>query len=220
MPRRDAGSALPPAAPSSGTPATWGHVPSSTAKAYPAEPWRPTRAQVAAAENATVRDVIAPGLRMLFVGINPGLYSGAVGHHFARPGNRFWRTLHAAGVTDRVLSPFEERELLEIGAGITNLVERATATADRLTGRELREGSQLLEAKVGRYRPRTVAFLGLTAYRTAFGRRDAEVGPQAEKLSRAGVWLLPNPSGINAHYQVPELAQLFRAAWLASEKPG
>jgi TDG/mug DNA glycosylase family protein len=182
----------------------------------PEQPWRPTREQIAAAEGATVPDVIGPGLRMLFVGINPGLYSGAVGHHFARPGNRFWRVLHAAGITDRVLSPFEEAELLGIGAGITNLVERATATADRLEPQELRDGGRRLEAKVARFRPGAVAFLGLTAYRTAFERPAAAVGSQPERLSGSPIWLLPNPSGLNAHYQVPDLAKLFRAAWSAS----
>jgi len=184
------------------------------------EPWRPTRDQIAAAENARVPDVIAPGLRLLFCGINPGLYSGAVGHHFARPGNRFWPVLHAAGITDRVLSPFDEHELLAAGVGITNLVDRATATADRLAADELRSGARLLEAKVRRLRPRTVAFLGLTSYRTAFGRPKAVVGLQDERIGGAAIRLLPNPSGLNAHYQVPQLAQLFREAWEASDALG
>jgi len=181
------------------------------------EPWRPTREQIAAAENATVPDVIAPNLRLLFSGINPGLYSGAVGHHFARPGNRFWPVLHAAGITDRVLSPFDEHELLAAGVGITNLVDRATATADRLAADELRRGVPVLEAKARRHRPRTVAFLGLTSYRAAFGRPRATVGPQDERIGDARIWLLPNPSGLNAHYQVPALAELFREAWEASD---
>ncbi|MFL5799397.1 MAG: G/U mismatch-specific DNA glycosylase [Actinomycetota bacterium] len=192
MPRRDAGS--------------------------PPRPWRPTREQIAAAENRTVPDVIGPGLRMLFSGINPGLYSGAVGHHFARPGNRFWPVLHAAGITNRVLSPFEEGELPRLGVGITNLVERATATADRLERHELREGAGRLEAKVRRFRPRMVAFLGLTAYRTAFDSPAAAVGHQDGDLAGAAVWLLPNPSGLNAHYQVADLAKLFRLAWFAAGK--
>jgi TDG/mug DNA glycosylase family protein len=186
--------------------------------AAPAGPWRPTREQIAAAENATVPDVIGPGLRLLFVGINPGLYSGAVGHHFARPGNRFWPALHAAGITERVLSPFEEHELLDVGVGITNFVERATATADRLRPAELREGARRLERKVRRHRPRTVAFLGLTSYRTAFDRTAAVVGPQPEAIGGARIWLLPNPSGLNAHYQVPELGRLFGEAWIASDR--
>jgi double-stranded uracil-DNA glycosylase len=179
-------------------------------------PWKPTPEQIAAAEGSTVPDVIAADLRLLFCGINPGLYSGAVGHHFARPGNRFWRVLAAAGITDGLLGPFREHELLRIGVGITNLVERATATADRLSGDELRSGAVRLAAKVRRRRPGTVAFLGLTAYRTAFGRPGAGVGPQDEDLAGAAVWLLPNPSGLNAHYQPRELAELFRAAWEAS----
>jgi len=179
-------------------------------------PWRPTKQQIAAALNSKVPDVIAPGLRLLFCGINPGLYSGAVGHHFARPGNRFWRVLHLAGITDSVLSPFDEHELLARGVGITNFVERATATADKLSNDELRAGAHALRSKIAQHRPATVAFLGLTSYRTAFGRKDAVVGPQPDDLEGAAVWLLPNPSGLNAHYQPPELARLFREAWLAS----
>jgi double-stranded uracil-DNA glycosylase len=170
---------------------------------------RPTKAEIAAAENATVPDVIAPGLDVVFCGINPGLYSGAVGHHFARPGNRFWRALHASGFTNRVLSPFEEVELLNFGLGITNLVARATSTADRLTRAELARGGAALPAKLNRYRPRWVAFLGITAYRAAFDRKDAVVGDQQETLGASRVWLLPNPSGLNAHYQVPDLAREF-----------
>jgi TDG/mug DNA glycosylase family protein len=172
-------------------------------------PWRPTKEQLAAARDAVVPDVIAPGLDVLFCGINPGLYSGAVGHHFARPGNRFWKALHASGFTSRVLSPFDEAELLGVGVGITNLVERATATADELASEELKRGAGRLRRKVARYRPRWVGFLGLTAYRVAFGHSIASVGPQEQTLSPARVWLLPNPSGLNAHYQVPDLARVF-----------
>jgi double-stranded uracil-DNA glycosylase len=175
------------------------------------QPWRPTRERIAAAGGATVPDVVAPGLRVLFSGINPGLYSGAVGHHFARPGNRFWKALSASGFTPRLLSPFEEEELLGLGLGITNLVERATATADKLAPEELRAGARRLERKVRRLRPRVVAFLGLTAYRTAFGRPKAVMGPQPEPLGGARVWLLANPSGLNAHHQVPDLARAFGA---------
>jgi TDG/mug DNA glycosylase family protein len=172
-------------------------------------PWRPTREQIAAAEGRTVPDVAAPGLRVLFVGINPGLYSGAVGHHFARPGNRFWKVLAGAGFTDRVLSPFEEHELLAAGCGITNFVTRATATADQLSAEELREGAPRLAAKVRRLRPAFVAFLGLGAYRTALGKPAAVVGPQDEPFAGSSAWLLPNPSGLNAHYQLPELVEAF-----------
>src|SRR5438477_8133973 len=143
--------------------------PAGRRKAEAPVAWRPTRAEIAAAEGRTVPDVIAEGLDVLFVGINPGLYSGAVGHHFARPGNRFWKTLHGAGFTPRVLSPFEEGELPAHGLGITNLVERATATASSLTGDELRAGSAAVARKVARHRPRFVAYLGVSAYRTAFG---------------------------------------------------
>ena len=174
------------------------------------KPWRPTRQQILAAHGRTVPDIIVPGLDVLFCGINPGLYSGAVGHHFARPGNRFWNTLHRAGFTDHVLSPFDERELLAVALGITNLVERATGGADELTADELRTGAKGLERKVRRYRPQVVAFLGLSAYRTGFGRSGAPVGPQPDRLGDARVWLLPNPSGLNAHYQLPDLVAAFR----------
>src|SRR5262245_43239966 len=131
---------------------------------------KPTRSELAAAAGRTIPDVIAPGLRVLFCGINPGLYSGATGHHFARPGTRFWPTLHGAGFTSRLLRPSEERELLASGCGITNLVARTTAAADELTPRELVASRKRLESKVRRYRPRAVAVLGIGAYRTAFGQ--------------------------------------------------
>jgi TDG/mug DNA glycosylase family protein len=172
-------------------------------------PWRPTKEQLAAAEGAKVPDVIDHGLDLLFCGINPGLYSGAVQHHFARPGNRFWRSLHASGLTPRLLGPFEEYELLDYGLGITNLVRRATATADHLHDDELRAGARTLRRKVARHKPQWVAFLGLTAYRVAFGRKSAAVGRQEELLGGSQVWLLPNPSGLNAHYQLPDLALVF-----------
>lgn len=180
-----------------------------TARRLPNEAWRPTRAQIAAAKGRTVPDVVGPGLSLLFAGINPGLYSGAVGHHFARPGNRFWKALHQAGFTDRVLSPFEESRLLDHGLGITNLVERATAGADDLTSAELRRGAARLERKVCRYGPVCVAFLGLSVYRTAFGRGKAGVGLQPGRICESRVWLLPNPSGLNAHYQLGDLARAF-----------
>ncbi|CAN5584509.1 G/U mismatch-specific DNA glycosylase [soil metagenome] len=170
-------------------------------------PWRPTKDQIAAAHGTRVPDVIAPGLLVLFCGINPGLYSGAVGHHFARPGNRFWRALHASGFTPRGLSAFEEQELLSSGLGITNLVTRATATADEVTAGELRRGGRSLARKVARFRPRCVAFLGLGAYRTAFESPGATVGLQEATIAGSTTWLLPNPSGLNAHYQLPDLAR-------------
>ena len=174
------------------------------------KPWKPTKEQLLAATEKTVRDVIAPDLRVLFSGINPGLYTAAVGHHFARPGNRFWPALYAAGFTDRVLSPFEERELLKRGYGITNVVQRATASADLLTKEEIVKGGERLKAKVLRYRPRVLAVLGLGAYRTAFNRPKATVGRQEERIGDTTLWVLPNPSGLNANYQAADLARLFR----------
>jgi TDG/mug DNA glycosylase family protein len=174
-----------------------------------AKPWRPTKEQLLAAEGKTVPDVIAPGLRVLFCGINPGLYTAAVGHHFARPGNRFWPALHAAGFTDRVVSPFDERELLKSGYGITNVVMRATASADQLAREELREGGNRLAAKVHRYHPAFLAVLGLGAYRAAWERPKAVIGCQNELIGDTVVWVLPNPSGLNAHYQAKDLARLF-----------
>lgn len=173
------------------------------------EPWKPTKQQLLAARDKTVRDVIAPGLRVLFSGINPGLYTAAVGHHFARPGNRFWPALHAAGFTERLLSPFDERELLKDGYGITNVVMRTTATADELSSDELREGGKKLAAKLRRYEPQFLAVLGLGAYRTAWGRPKARIGRQEELIGNTVIWVLPNPSGLNAHYQAKELAALF-----------
>lgn len=180
------------------------------------EPWRPTPDQLQAAKKKTLRDVIAPRLDVLFCGINPGLYSAAVGHHFARPGNRFWPTLHAAGFTPRLFTGFDDRGLLELGYGVTNIVPRTTATADELTNDELVEGGRLLRRKVLRYRPRFLAIVGYTAYRIAFDNRNATGGLQPEPLGATNVWVLPNPSGLNAHHQPAELAKLFRRLRLAS----
>jgi TDG/mug DNA glycosylase family protein len=170
---------------------------------------RPTVEEVRAAGDRRLPDILTPGLRVVFCGINPGLYSAAVGCHFARPGNRFWRALHAAGFTDRLLSPFEQRELLEYRCGLTNLVARPTTVAAALSDEELRRGRGILKRKVGRYRPRCVAVLGIGAYRRAFERPDAGLGPQDEGIAGALAWVLPNPSGLNAHYRPPELARLF-----------
>jgi TDG/mug DNA glycosylase family protein len=186
-------------------------MPSRTQSAF----WKPTRTEVAAARGRTIPDVIAPGLRVLFCGINPSLYSAAIGHHFGRPGNRFWPTLHAAGFTDRLLSPFEDRLLLECRCGITNLVARATATADELTESELIAGAAVLKRKARRFNPTCVAFLGITAYRVAFGRNDAMLGIQKVRCADPMIWTLPNPSGLNAHYQLADLAVLFRDLRLA-----
>ncbi len=155
--------------------------------------------------------MIAPGLKVLFVGINPGLYSAATGHHFARPGNRFWPALHQAGFSPRLLHPSEQQDLLKHGYGITNLVNRGTATAEELAPEEFIAGRARLAAKVRRFRPKVVAFLGVGAYCHAFGRKQATIGPQPERFEGAEVWLLPNPSGLNANYQLPELVKLFRS---------
>ena len=177
----------------------------------PTPPFKPTRAEILAAIGKTVPDVIAPGLKVLFCGINPGLYTAAVGHHFARPGNRFWPALYRAGFTPRLLSPFEERELLDYGCGITNLVDRATASADELTVKELIEGARRLEAKVRRYKPRCLAVLGIGAYRRAFRRPKVAVGRQKETIAGTKIWVLPNPSGLNANYQTEDFTAMFKA---------
>jgi TDG/mug DNA glycosylase family protein len=170
----------------------------------------PSKAELEAARGRTIPDVLGPSLDVVFVGINPGLWSGTVGHHFARPGNRFWRTLHGAGFTDRLLSPLEDAALLEYGLGVTNLVARTTATADELTADELREGARRLGERLGSLRPRIVVVLGIGAYRTGFGRPKAALGEQMERLGNSRLWVLPNPSGINAHYQLDALVEGFR----------
>jgi TDG/mug DNA glycosylase family protein len=153
-------------------------------------------------------DVVAPGLHVLFCGINPSLMSAARGHHFARPGNRFWPALHLAGLTPRRLVPEEDRELLRYGLGVTNLVDRPTRTAAELDAGELRAGAAALEALVTRYRPAAVAVLGISAWRLAFGAGDG-LGPQRSRIGGAATWVLPNPSGLNAHYQLPQLARCY-----------
>jgi double-stranded uracil-DNA glycosylase len=171
---------------------------------------RPTRAEIAAARGRPVPDILARDLRVLFCGINPSLYSAAVGHHFARPGNRFWPALHGAGFTDRLLSPFEDRLLLDRGLGCTNLVARATARADEVTPDELSAGGERLARLALELRPRWLAVLGVGAYRSAFGKPEAVAGPQPLRVGCSGVWLLPNPSGLNAHYQLPDLVEAYR----------
>jgi double-stranded uracil-DNA glycosylase len=170
---------------------------------------RPTPADLAAARDLTIPDVVAPGLRVLFSGINPGLYSAATGFHFARPGNRFWPALHRSGFTPRQLRPGEQDQLLALGLGITNVVARATARADELTAEELREGGQVLRAKAARLGPRFLAVVGVTAYRTAFGDPRAVVGAQEQTLAGTRLWVLPNPSGLNAHWNADSLAGEF-----------
>lgn len=176
--------------------------PSAAARVRPS----PADLDQAAASGARIPDVLAAGLDVLFCGINPGRWSGAVGHHFAHPGNRFWKAIHIAGYTAELLSPQHERRLLDVGLGVTNLVARTTATAAELSPDELRRGAVSLRRKVVRFAPRAMAFLGLGAYRTAFGAPRASLGEQPDLLGPALVWVLPNPSGLQAHYPLPVLA--------------
>ena len=172
-------------------------------------PPRPTPAQVAAAYGDTIPDLVAPGLRVLFAGINPSLYSAAVGYHFARPGNRFWPAMHHSAFTSRQLAPCEQHLLLQLGLGITNVVARATARADELGPGELRAGWEQLTALTARIGPAWLTVLGVTAYRAASGRPAAAVGPQPDRVGGANVWVLPNPSGLNAHWSAAGLAEEF-----------
>jgi TDG/mug DNA glycosylase family protein len=167
-----------------------------------------------------VPDVICPNLKVLFVGINPGLYSAATGHHFARPGNRFWPTLRAAGFTPKLLSPFDDREMLDHGYGITNIVDRATARADELAPDEFVAGAHILRRKVRRYRPQVVAVVGVGAYRLAFQRPVARLGLQDEPIEGATLWVLPNTSGLNANYQAAQLKRLFAELRRAVNRSG
>lgn len=180
-------------------------------RGLPPGPWvdRPTPADLEAARDRTIPDLVAPGLSVLFSGINPGLWSGATGLHFARPGNRFWPTLHRSGFTPRRLRPQEEWELLDLGLGITNVAPRATARADELSRDELVRGGVALREKILSLRPDWLAVVGIGAYRTAFGRRDAVVGPQEDGVGETRVWVLPNPSGLNAHWPAGALAEEF-----------
>ncbi len=170
---------------------------------------RPSPADLEAARRGVLPDVTGPGLRVLFAGINPGLYSAATGYHFARPGNRFWPALHQSGFTPRLFRPEEQDQLPALGLGITNLAARPTARAAELSSAELRAGGALLEAKLARLAPRWLAVVGVTAYRTAFGRPGAVVGPQDAVIGSARVWVLPNPSGLNAHWSATSLAGEF-----------
>lgn len=170
---------------------------------------RPGPDALEAARDRTIPDLLAPGLAVVLAGINPGLWSAATGLHFARPGNRFWPTLHRAGFTPRQLRPEEQPHLLGLGVGITNVAARATARADELSRAELLEGGRILREKVLDLRPAWLAVVGIGAYRTAFGRRDAVVGPQEERLGDTRVWVLPNPSGLNAHWPAAALAEEF-----------
>ncbi|WFF04389.1 G/U mismatch-specific DNA glycosylase [Micromonospora sp. WMMD964] len=180
---------------------------------------RPNRAELAAAADRTIPDVLAPGLEVLFVGINPGLWSAATGWHFARPGNRFWPALHAGGFTPRLLHPSEQDELPALGLGITNMAARASARADELSTEELLTGAAILADTVARHRPRWVAVVGVTAYRIGFQRPKAAFGPQPETLVDARLWVLPNPSGLNAHFTPVTLGLAFAELRVAAELP-
>ncbi|MGK7229168.1 G/U mismatch-specific DNA glycosylase [Streptomyces hygroscopicus] len=179
-----------------------------------------TPAELEAARDRVVPDVVAEGLRVLFCGINPGLMTAATGHHFARPGNRFWPALHASGFTPRRLRPSEQAELVTYGLGITNVVARASARADELSDEEYREGGRILEEKVLRLRPRWLAVAGVTAYRVAFGDKRAKIGPQTRTIGETRIWALPNPSGLNAHWTLPAMAGEFARLRAAAEAEG
>ena len=170
---------------------------------------KPTKAELAAAVGKTMPDIIAPDLRILFCGINPSVYSAVVGHHFARPGNRFWPTLYNAGFTPRLLKPSEDAELLTFGYGITNLVARATVAAAELSADELAAGGQQLRAKIKHYRPKVLVVLGISAYRLAFNQPRAILGEQPTLIEKTQLYVLPNPSGLNAHYTPADLARVY-----------
>jgi TDG/mug DNA glycosylase family protein len=180
---------------------------------------RPTRDELLAARGGTVPDLVGPGLHILLCGINPSLASAAIGHHFGNPANRLWATLHQAGFTPRRLHPTESAELLTYGLGVTNLVPRATATAAELDHAELRAGPERVARLVATWSPAWVAFLGLSAYRVAYARPRATIGPQDERIGSARVWLLPNPSGLNAHYQLPDLVRAYAELRAAASPP-
>ena len=179
----------------------------------------PTRDQLEQARTRRLPDVAAPGLQVMFSGINPGLYSAWTGHHFARPGNRFWPALHRSGFTPRLFRPDEQSELLGLRLGITNVAERATARADELTREEMVAGGERLRAKARRLRPQWLAVVGVTAYRVAFEDPKAVVGQQETTLGDTRVWVLPNPSGLNAHYSAQALAEEFAQLRSRSSSP-
>lgn len=182
-------------------------------------PPKPTKDELAAAVHKVVPDLVAPNLKVLFCGINPGLYTAAIGHHFGRPGNRFWPALHGASFTPRLLKPWEEHELLPLGYGITNMVPRTTAAASELRPDEYIEGGRRLTRLVARCTPRVVAFLGIGAYRMAFGRPKAQLGLQDDMLGTSRLWALPSPSGLNANHQLSDLVALLRTLREWVEQP-
>jgi len=179
---------------------------------------KPSPDEIQASHTKFLPDILGPDLHVVFCGINPGLYSAAVGCHFARPGNRFWKALHDSGFTDQLLEPSEQERLLEYDCGLTNLVPRATAGASELSRDELRRGRDDLSRKIGKVQPRCVAVLGIGAFRTAFRQRKVALGLQKETLAGVRLWVLPNPSGLNAHYQPPEFARLFRELLVATRR--
>ncbi len=179
--------------------------------------FKPSKEDLRDAVNRTTEDLIDYNLKVLFCGINPGMWSGATGFHFAKPGNRFWKALHLGGFTTRLLHPSEEHELLESGYGITSFCKRTTARADELRAEEFIEGGKLLVKKIEKYKPKNLAVLGIGAFRTAFQKPKAKLGLQEEEISTTKIWLLPNPSGLNAHYQLNDLAKLYGEVWQAAE---
>ncbi len=179
---------------------------------------KPTKEDILAARGKNVPDLIAPELLVLFCGINPGLYSAATGHHFARPGNRFWPAMYRSGFTSRLMHPWEEHELLTYGYGITNLADRATNSADEISREELQSGREVLSEKIKVYRPQVLAVLGIGAYRMAFNQPKATIGPQRERMHQTAIWVLPNPSGLNAHYTPQQLASIFETLRISLHK--
>lgn len=178
---------------------------------------KPTKEQLLAAEGSLVPDIIAPELKVLFCGINPSVYSAVVAHHFARPGNRFWPALHASGFTPRRLHPAEDELLLDYGLGLTNVFELATVGEKDVSKEQFIAGGQRLAERVLHYKPRVLAVLGIGAYRKGFGRNKAIMGKQAETIGETEIWVLPNPSGLNAHYQLPDLARVYGELRLSLE---
>ena len=178
---------------------------------------KPTKEQLRDAVGGATSDILAPDLKILFCGINPSVYSAVVGHHFARPGNRFWPALYHGGLTPRLMRPDEDEQLLDFGLGVTNVAARATVAAADLDNDELRAGGELLVAKIEEFRPRWLAILGIGAYRVAFDEPKAVIGRQARVIGATKIWVLPNPSGLNAHYPPPALAANFRELRAALE---
>ncbi len=180
--------------------------------------YKPTQEEIIAAKNKTIDDVIDYNLKILFCGINPGLYTAAIGHNFGRSGNRFWPSLFEAGFTPEILSPFDEKKLLNYGLGITNFVARATAKADEIQKEEFIEGGEILKEKIKKYKPKILAVLGIGAYRIAFDKSKAKVGLQEENIGETKIWVLPNPSGLNAGYNFEKIVETLRELKIASEK--